>query len=188
MDDGQKLEALVKSLVGQPCWSAVAGDADDYALVLDFGEKHRRSLRLANPELTFLQRTYEGSHSLLVECPWRIDAPFGVAVSCFDARREDGKAKDALDQLLGREVVAVDATWPGFDLTLRLTDGWAVRVFCIEVDEKSGRKNWHCWTPGGLVVVGPRSRVELATSAEAKKAFEQLRLAPFEGFDPGDDE
>lgn len=187
MNDAE-LDKLIGSLVGQPCWSAVAGDADDYALVLDLGEQQRRSLRLANPNLTFLQRTYEGSHSLLVECPWRVDAPFGVAVSCFDARRTDGRAKDALDQLAKRNVVAVEAEWPGYDLVVRFEDGWSLRAFAIETDDKSGRKNWHCWTPDGLVVVGPRSRVEHVTTAEAKATFLRLRLAPFEGFDPGDEE
>ncbi len=183
-----ELEALVETLVGQPCWSAVAGDADDYALVLDLGDKERRSLRLANPKLTFLQRTYEGSHSLLVECAWRIDAPYGVAVSCFDASRSTDRTLDALDQIAKRTVRAVETAWPGYDLTLRFDDGWALHAFAIETDEKSSRKNWHCWTPDGLVVVGPRSRVEHATTAEARAAFRRLRLAPFEGFDSGDEE
>ena len=39
------------------------------------GEREPRSARLANPRLSFLQRTYEGSVGFLIECPWRLDGP-----------------------------------------------------------------------------------------------------------------
>ena len=189
MSDSTRLSEILSTFVGQPCWSAIAGDADDYALVLDLGEKHRRSLRLANPDLSFLQRTYEGSHSLLVECPWRIDGPDRVAATCFDARREEGRgALDALDQIGKRAVVAVRARAPGYDLAIDFEDGWALRTLAIEVDDRSGRNNWQCWTPRGSATVRPGSELVFATREDAENALTRLRLAPFEGFDEGDDD
>lgn len=183
MPANMELESILETLVSQPCWNAIAGRGPDYTLSLDLGSKERRSLRLANPTMSFLQRTYEGSHSVLVECPWRIDGPTAVEATCFDLADDEDVAKRALDQLAKRKVVAATANAPGRDLVIEFEDGWALRTLAIEVDPKSERNNWQCWTPVGSITVGPRSRVVVATPKEAEEAFERLRLAPFEGFD-----
>ena len=78
------LEDALQDLVGLRCFSAIAGSGVEFAFALHLGEKQRRFLRLANQRLSFLQRTYEGSHMLVVECTWRLDGPDGVIASCFD--------------------------------------------------------------------------------------------------------
>lgn len=175
-DDDARLTFLLGELEGLPCFSTIVGGADDYALVLDLGEKRRRSLRLANPRLSFLQRTFEGDSGLLIECPWRIDAEDQVIASCFDRRGEGERGSEAVNDLVERTVLEATAEAPGWDLVVRLSGGWTVRAFALEpaprpprlqpasAGEKprveppaarAPRSNWAVWTPAGSMVVGP---------------------------------
>ncbi|MCB9650100.1 MAG: hypothetical protein H6730_26460 [Deltaproteobacteria bacterium] len=149
-----RLRALLDGLVGQPCFNALLGAGADYSLVLDLGEPQRRSLRLANPRLSFLQRTYEGLAGLLVECPWRVEGPGGVAAACFEPRGPNEVGQQAIAELVERTVTAAAAEGPGFDLVLTLDDGWVLRAFAVQPGD-----NWSVWGPTGAVLVGPRSRL-----------------------------
>lgn len=181
-----RLRFLVESLEGQPCFSTIVGEGDDYALVLDIGAKRRRSLRLANPRLSFLQRTFEGDCGLLVECPWRIEDEAQVIASCFDPRTPGGRGAAAVADLAERVVESVRTEPPGWDLTVRLSGGWTLRGFAIEPTARprhepeasaqsspasstcapqgpaprAGASNWAVWTPHGSLVVGPSSQLD----------------------------
>lgn len=159
-DDAARLEWLLTRLEGLPCFSTIVGDDVDYALVLDLGERRRRSLRLANPRLSFLQRTYEGAAGLLLECPWRIDGPDRVIASCFEPRGAKERGASAVADLVDRTVESARARAPGYDLELKLSGGWTLRAFALERSERPRRDNWSVWTPDGSVVVGPRSVLE----------------------------
>lgn len=150
------------------------GPDSDYPFVLHLGEKLRRSLRLANPRLTFLQRTYEGAYSLLVECAWRVDAPGHVVGSCWDV---PDVRRAALDRLVGQNAVTVRAEPPGYDLEMVFEDGHALRCLSVETDLQRSRDNWHLYSPSALLRVGPRSRPDFRTAEEARAQFQRLRLA-----------
>ncbi|MEM7674825.1 MAG: hypothetical protein AAF449_02350 [Myxococcota bacterium] len=170
----ERVHQLLGDVRDQPCWSAIAGSEADFPFVLHFGEQLRRSLRLANPRLSFLQRTYEGSISLLVECAWRIDSPEQVVASCwdtFEARR------DALDCLVDQNVKTLTASAPGYDLVLEMEDGHTLRCLSVETDLERGRDNWHLYTPQALLRIGPRGRPDVRTTEEARAAFRKLRLS-----------
>ena len=170
----ERVKDLLGQLQGQPCWSAIVGSGSDFPFVLHFGDKLRRSLRLANPRLTFLQRTYEGAFSLLVECAWRIDAPGHVVASCWDAPEA---REDALNRVVDRRVETVRAGPPGYDLQIVFDDGHALRCLSVETDLRRPRDNWHLYTPEALLKVGPRAKPEIRTAEEARVAFRRLRLA-----------
>ncbi|MCK6544906.1 hypothetical protein L6R52_03500 [Myxococcota bacterium] len=163
----EAVRALVAGVIGKACWSVMASERTDYVIVLDLGEKIRRSLRLANPRLSFLQRTYEGEYSFLVECTWRLDGPRGVAVSCWDPNGLGGTMMGGLSELEGRTVTDVAVDHAGFDLTLHFDEGWTLRCLSTETDLKHKRGNWSFWAPDGLVSIGPRGKVETASHAEA---------------------
>lgn len=166
---------LLDELVGQSCWSAAAGLDREWLVVLDLGERVRRSLRLANPTLNFQQRTYEGSHAVVVEGTWRVDGPEQVIVSCLDTRQPTDRLQAGLQELEGRTVIGVDAAGPAHDLTLRFEGDFALRVFVLEplpqpdvsVPEgqrpppppKPPRSCWTVFTPSGSVRVGPHGRL-----------------------------
>jgi len=151
---------LIRTVVGQPLWSAIAGPQDDYVLALDLGARVRRSMRLANRDLSFVQRTYEGEYALLVECPWRVDGPERVLVSCYGLLgRKDPPISDRIGELEDRVVESVALAAPGWDLVLGLSGGVALRCFAAEVNARGKRNNWAFWGPGGAVTIGPGSRI-----------------------------
>lgn len=143
--------------------------------MLDLGERLRRSLRLANPILSFQQRTFEGSHGLIVEGCWRLDGPHRVIVSCLDVRAPTDRIRAGLEELEGRTLLEARAEPPGHDLVLRFDGGFSFRAFVLEplpppaISVPEGerppppppppRPAWTVWTPSGTVIVGPHGRL-----------------------------
>jgi hypothetical protein len=166
---------VLKSVIGELCWSAIASVKTDYVIALDLGEKRRRAMRLANPRLSFLQRTYEGEFSLLVECTWRLDGPRGVVASCFDSNQPGGMMHRALVDLESRMVEDIRVENAGRDLTVIFGDGYVLRTLCTETDPKRKRSNWSFWSPSGSVTVGPRGALAIESSAEAVRRLEEFK-------------
>lgn len=170
-DDLDRLDELV----GEACWSAKAGLDREWLVVLDLGDKVRRSLRLANPTLSFEQRTFEGSHAVVVEGTWRLDGPNGVIVSCLDSRYPTDRLDAGLAELVGRKVESAKAEGPAHDLEVRFEGGYVLRAFVLEplpqppVPVGEGgrppkpppppRACWTAWTPEGTVKVGPHGKL-----------------------------
>jgi hypothetical protein len=167
--------AVLEDLEGERCWSAAAGLERDWLVVIDLGARQRRSLRLANPRLSFEQRTFEGSAGVVVEAAWRIDGPDRVLASCLDARAPADRVRAGLAELEGRVVTGARAPPPGRDLALELEGGLVFRVFVLEpwppppISVPEGerppppppppRRAWMAWSPRGALVVGPHGRL-----------------------------
>lgn len=173
-----RVRGAVQSLVGQPIWSANAGPRDDYVLSLEIGDQQRRSLRLSNPRLSFLKRTYEGSHGVLVECPWRVDGPTGVWVSCFGVlEKKDPLPAETVAALEGRTIVGAEVRAPAWDLDLALSGGVTLRLFSLEVSARTGRDNWSIWWPEGSLRVGPYGHVAAPPPGDGPRDRLRKRLA-----------
>ena len=173
-----ELEGVLSDLIGCRCFSAITGSGVEFAFALHLGEKQRRHLRLANQRLSFLQRTYEGSHTLVVECTWRIDGPTGVIASCFDRAKPAGPRDSALEDLVDRNVVGVELIRPGLDLMLRFEGDFVLRLFATEVDVGGKRNNWTYSCPFATATVGPKSIVTLETASERLAALAHLASLP----------
>lgn len=166
-----RVRELLSDAVGKPIWSAVTGPRGNYVLSLEIGEQQRRSMRLANPRLSFLKRTFEGSHSFVIECPWRVDAADRVLVSSFEAFVHDAPPTHEVAALQERVIEAVDVVLPAWDLVLKLSGDAVLRAFAVEVSRRPERNNWAYWSPGGPVVVGPSGQVLEQTRSQAQEGF-----------------
>lgn len=147
----------------------------DWLVVLELGEQVRRRLRLANPSLSFKQRTYEGSHTVVIEGSWRLEGPESVLVTCLDVRSPTDRVQAGLEELEGREVEAVEVQKPAHDLVVRFSGGFVLRAFVLEplpapaVSVPDGhrppsspqlpRSCWSVYTPSGQIQVGPHGRL-----------------------------
>lgn len=168
---------IVASLVGLPVWSAVVGPAGQYVLSLEIGAQSRRPVRLANPRLSFVKRTFEGTHALLVECPWRLENDSGIVASAYEAfeSAEDGAVvgehpgftdetieKSYLDERTG-------------DLTLVLSEGLIFRAIVLETRRRAPeRTNWTLTSPDKVLSSGPGGRLLVRSRAEAEGAFKRM--------------
>lgn len=201
--DYAHLRSLLDQVVGESLWSAITPSAGEYVAALDLGEQCRRSMRLANPRLSFLQRTYEGSFNFLIECPWRLEGPDGVITSYLSLitpktdseghLRRPTKAHVAgggsdvdlpdsdsppLDALVDSVVEAVTLTPGTWDLRIEVSGGLALQCFCAEVGHEQIRNNWAFWSPTGLITVGPKSVLIEQTRSQAEAAFRRLVWVP----------
>jgi hypothetical protein len=168
VDDPVRAEALafLEQLVGQRCWSALGGGRG-WALSLELGGRRRRSLRLSNPGLSFLQRTHEGTHGLLLLCPWRLDGPDGFVTSGLDPSGPGGGLDAGLGRLLDRAVEAV-ALGPGrADLEVRFEGGLALRALAVLADPRRGGEDWACFTPGGRLEARARGALAVVPAPVA---------------------
>jgi hypothetical protein len=171
----ERAQSMVRTVIGRTCWSAIASVKTDWVIALDLGEKVRRAMRLANPRLSFLQRTYEGEHSFLIECTWRLDGEREVIASCFDSNQPGGLMHRALADLEGRAVSDVRIESVGCDLLLSFEGGLVLRTLATETDPRRKRGNWSFWSPEGLVTIGPRGALSIESSAEAEQRVRDLK-------------
>ncbi|MFO0722882.1 MAG: hypothetical protein U1E65_03795 [Myxococcota bacterium] len=170
------------SAVGLPVWSASAGPGPSYALSLELGEQVRRPVRLSNPSLSFVKRTFEGSHSLIVECPWRLlegDRLLWSAFAAFDPKSGFGGELAALQ---GHLLEGIEVVGPMCDLELRFSGDLTLSAFALETRQKPPRINWSFASPLGAVSVGPGPRLQLTPKAQ-QKAEARRRLVALSGDD-----
>lgn len=151
-----KLRVILQELKGALCFSVIVGGAGE-ALVLDFGKRRPRSLRLANKKLSFAQRTFEGEQGLLIDCGFALDGPRGRVATHVEGSTVDGPSP--LRVLEGDRVVKVTLPAPGLDPVLTWKSGHILRVWAHRVDPRGRRENWAVWSKQGSLAVGPGGRI-----------------------------
>ncbi|MBK6685430.1 MAG: hypothetical protein IPG45_13240 [Deltaproteobacteria bacterium] len=151
-----KLRAVLRDLVGELCFS-VLGGAPGEALVLDFGKRQPRALRLANRQLSFAQRTFEGTAGILVDCGWALDGPNGRVVTHLESTLKEGPSP--LVVLEGDKVAKVSLPAPGLDPLLVFRSGHTLRIWAHRVDPQGREDNWAVWSERGTLTVGPGGRL-----------------------------
>lgn len=171
----EDVRALVKDAAGKECWGVLATESGDDALVLDLGEKQRRSLRLANPHLSFVQRTYEGEFSFLIECVWRLDGSEGVIVTSLDDDRAHGVRTRKMKVLEGRALRDALVENEGYDLSLIFDGGYVLRCFSALAAKR--RINWSFASPSVRVSIHPYGRPEIESRKTMEKRLEALKRA-----------
>ena len=173
----EQTRAWLDSAVGLPVWSAIAGSGQNYSLSLEIGERSRRPVRLSNPSLSFVKRTFEGSHSLVIDCPWRLvegDRLVWSAFAAFDPRSGFGGELAALG---GRTIEAVEVLGPIADLVLRLSGDLVLTAFALETRAKPPRSNWTYSCPAGTILVGPSCRVTATPRALLEREARRRLIA-----------
>jgi len=168
-------QEIAQALCDQPVWSAVVGPLGQYALSLELGEQQRRPVRLANPRLSFVKRTFEGAFGLLVECPWRIDAEHGVVASAFDVFDPDEAVVGEHAAFDGATVRRVHLDVRTGDLMLALSNDLTLRCLVLETQKRSPERiNWSLSTPDVVLTAGPSGRLVVRSRAEAEGAFRRM--------------
>ena len=165
---------IVASLGGLPIWSAVVGPAGQYVLSLEIGAQARRLVRLANPRLSFVKRTFEGAVSLLVECPWRLENDSGIVASAYEALENEavvGEHPGFANEVIERAHLDQRTG----DLSLILSEGLVFRAIVLETRSKPPeRPIWTLTTAARVLTAGPGGRLLVRSRAEAEGAFKRM--------------
>lgn len=104
---------FVAQLVGQRCSQVTIGEDDE--LVVDFG-----ALEQTGPG------EFDGAAWLIAECPWRLESEDDVLCGWED---DDEAIAVNASVVIDRDVEEQLVRLPGFDLTLRFSGGYTLRVF-----------------------------------------------------------
>lgn len=109
-------ESWLPTAIGMSCTS-VEFDYDANTLVLSF----------YRAEFGRETRTVEPERMISLSGVWRVEREDEVLAASGDV--EDPDRESHLDRLVGRELVRVDVSHPGYDLALHLTGPYIVRCF-----------------------------------------------------------
>ncbi|MFL6710082.1 MAG: hypothetical protein ACJ8HI_17920 [Massilia sp.] len=127
-------------LIGQSCWSLIAGPGTGSMFTLALGEKFRRERPLKNQTLSLEQREFDGEFVVFVkESPWRLlDDQNRTICTCYDSNEANGPMLSGLQCLVGRSVVSASIVNENGGLTLVFGEGIRIEldgVNCIDTVE-----------------------------------------------------
>lgn len=167
-NNGQDLSKLVRSLQGLRCWYVSGGGCTLPTFQIALGEKIARDVPLRNPAHPEEYRTHEGEANLLVWCSWRLDGPNRPVTSSDDLAEA---ITSGLKNLIGGQVESVDLSPPAWDLSVRFSNGFQLRVFCDHVPgDPSFDGNWELWLRETVIAAGPGDRLVVESRTEADAA------------------
>ena len=155
------LQTHLNSLVGQKCWSVIAGAGTGSTLHVFFGAQILRARPIRNRWLTEAERTHEGEFSLFVECAWRLERGNTMVCGSTDDERNDGPMVQGLAQLVGRTIEGVTLNTPVPDLTVGFDDSLRLVVFCDQTNVEAGYDNYSVRARDTIIIVGSRGVLQL---------------------------
>jgi hypothetical protein len=136
----------VDTLVGEVVFIMIS-DVGSGALI-ELGEPRRLSRPIKNDKLSDVQRLYEGSRSVLIQCGWQLEAPDEADWPPAEAMTKV-QTLALLDRLIGMRIEQAEVTRPELDLKLRFDTG-----ACLLIQPGAGDGNGtytiriedHYWT------------------------------------------
>ena len=109
-------ESWLPTAIGMSC-SAVEFDMEGNVLVLEF----------YSPEFGVETESRDPDRIISISGVWRLEQEDTILAGSGDV--DDPERSNRLDRLVGRELVRVDVSHPGYDLALHLTGPYIVRCF-----------------------------------------------------------
>lgn len=133
-------EAVLKNLVGSPCWSVQISGVGSL-VSLHFGNKLKRDQPMEHPDFKISdeERVYRGEYILYVEdCPWRIETTEAVIATWMDESTPGSPIDTSMRRFVDRTVDQIELMRPGLDLMLRFDIGQTLRIFPDQIDADVG--------------------------------------------------
>lgn len=146
---------------GKRCWNVSVGGPTLPQLTLALGKKIKRQKPLPNPAQTSDFRAFEGEISFFIRCWWRLERRSSILASTSD---DEANISAGLNRLIGRFLVQVTVAEPAWDLILKFSNGFLLRVFSNQPDNADEHlRNWHARVPGQKIYAGPGMTLNVET-------------------------
>lgn len=149
----------IKRLIGQNCWSVIAGKGTGSNIALDFGKKILRKTEIKNDYLSEEQRKYVGEFSLYITCSWRLDSDTGVICGSKEPNQNDGPMIEGIKKITTKNIIDIEILSPAFDLLIQFEGRLTLRLFCDETDPIDEFDNYSLYTPEGIYTISNRSNI-----------------------------
>ena len=118
------------ALIGEECWGVVCGAGWGSVLGLHIGVRTLSRKPVNNPYLRELVRLYDGAHSMLLWCPWRIDSDSKVVAGSHMSNANDGPMVKGSQSICGQGITGVTCCTPSSDLRLDFENSHSLVIHC----------------------------------------------------------
>jgi hypothetical protein len=166
-DRDKTADDIKRTLNGRRCWYASCGGSYVGATFeLALGRKIPRDHIVQNDAHSDVFRRFEGEANLLVWCTWRLDGKDAPISSSDDT--EQGIIV-GLQRLVGEKIVSAQVEMPGWDLILRFSTQFTLRIFCDHVPgDPSVDGNWQVSLEDKIIAIGPGAACDIEPRAERR--------------------
>lgn len=155
---------LLRSVLGNECWSVIAGPGTGSHLVLDIGRKIQLPEPIRNPLLSEESRRYKGEFTLFLEdCAWRVENEEGILCTSKSENSLNGEMLSAIRQLIGARIIRAEIETFGFDLLIAFDKKLVLRTFSDTASDESG-DNYTYSSPEGAFTVSPKGKFHFRRS------------------------
>jgi hypothetical protein len=134
----------LSALVGEECWGVVCGEGSGSVLGLRIGVRTLKRKPTNNHHLSELVRLYDGAYSMLIWCPWRIDAESEVISGSHMSNANDGPMVNGSQTICGQRITAVNCSIPALDLRIDFENNHSLVIHCSTI----GRDYEDCYSFG----------------------------------------
>jgi hypothetical protein len=156
VDVARRFSTELDAVRGRKCWAVYYGESTGAVIQVHFEQKILRVEPLLNPNLSEDERRFDGEYALYISCAWRLDDNQNILFSSGNALSHPEGLAVALEQLVGQQLVGVEASPPGWDATLTFDSGLRLRVFC---DQPNDQDNYDLFTAAEVFAVMGRKGV-----------------------------
>jgi hypothetical protein len=158
----EQLQSALHELIGLTCWATVYGRGNEHSLLLEIGQKIRRTRRISKGYLGRLSRVYKGEYRFFIQsCAWRIENSSDFLCTSQSSRRRGGETASATAKIVDSPIVACGLTDMTEDPVMLFANGLKLRAFCDCADSEQEGYNYIIHTPARAIAVGSDRLIEV---------------------------
>lgn len=148
-----KLVEFFNCLIGEKCWSVIAGPGGGSMISMTFGRPIKRKWPLKNSMLSESVRSFEGELKMFVQnSDWQLEFLGDIVCDNFSDNSLGGPMVVGLENLVGTKVTSVSFIDKVYSVQIKFSNKFSLKVFCVENvgDEIS---NYTVFDPGRCIAV-----------------------------------
>ncbi len=126
----EEMKTALHRLVGEECWSSVAGEGTGSIFSLKFGEQFKSYNPVSNPHLRKHQREYDSHLGLMVWSSWCLSKNGTEICDSESDNHNNGPMVAGLKRLEGNKIREIECENPAEQICLCFEDGYELDVFC----------------------------------------------------------
>ena len=139
MDEAAKeafRQQFCKDLIGQECWSIVAGEGTGTMVSIDFGRKFPLKRPVNNRHLSYEQQHHSGEYSIFIQfAAWWVFENDEEIGGWEDHNSNDGVMVASLKRLVGKKVLEIDFYGKEYGFVITFEEHLKIRVQGVDYDD-----------------------------------------------------
>ena len=144
----------LNNLIGQKCWSVIAGSGTGSMVSLAFGEKFRSIHKSRNNALTKEQQEYDGEFKIFIQqARWNLSVNDKVICTDQDTNETNGIMLSSLKQIVDKQVNSIQLISHTGSFKVIFANNFSLNVYCEDfVDDFDD--NYSLFDKNNILTVG----------------------------------